>query len=104
VRKSSTILIALLLLIPVASWTASTGGLRACLGSSHHCSMTMAPGSICHMQAAPDLTLPACMLPVMPLPARITGVPMPLIRRFTARAVAAFATVRPRAIFHPPQA
>jgi len=104
VRRSSTILIALLLLMPVMSWTASTGGLTACLQGRHQCAMTMVPGAICHMQAAPSLTLPACMVPVMPLPARVTGIPAPAVWPSATSFALAFATAPALPIFHPPQA
>lgn len=86
-HRSPHILIALLVLLPFASWLTTTGGLPACCGGKScamaaHCPMAsnpMATGAMgqarCSMSAAPQLSLPASFFPVMPLPRRVHGVP-----------------------------
>jgi hypothetical protein len=74
-------LLLLLLLVPLASWTVSTGGLPACAGLERGASCPMkGMNANCHMacltQAAP-LSLPASMIPVVPVRLIAAGRPGP---------------------------
>lgn len=102
-RRSPQILIALLLLLPLASWTITTGGLPLCCwaSSSRACPLARGargPASVnpaprcpmpgmaegmgkagsadCGMSSAPQLTLPAPLVPVVLLPVAPTGIPV----------------------------
>lgn len=111
-RRTPHILIALLLLLPLASWLTTTGGLPACC-SGRSCAMgaqcPMAAGGMtmgqarCSMSAAPQLSLPAAFFPVMPLPRRVHGVPTALlVPSAPAAEIGAIRSGFPPLLFHPP--
>lgn len=114
--RAPQILIALLVLLPVASWLTTTGGLPACCRGSN-CPMAMhgstlcpmAAGTVamgqprCAMSAATQLSLPASLFPVMPLPRRVHGLTSWLrLRSFAAAVIPLPSSGFPLALFHPP--
>lgn len=113
-RHSRSIILVLLLLLPLFSWTAigGGGGLRCHAGSfcpmqartGQRCSM-MASQPMCAVSSQAELALPAPLVPVVPMPHRVTGIPaLSVLAAALPGSEARLTAGWPLGVFHPPQA